>query len=195
MCSLSPGVLCPFNSSVPYVKAGWYRSLSSNVTETIICIPTDSCLEAGYGSTNCSSGYDGKGCLLCADQFYRLGTKCLPCLMKAGRWFLLCIMFLLSVYGCWRLTVAHHRIPNVAKIAFNWIQFLSLYSLISSSWPKSLNGFFNASLLLNGDIQLFGFDCDKLSYWSIWLMKLLGFRCYFYWDCWTHLQFSGCKEE
>jgi hypothetical protein len=172
LCSASLGTLCPYNSSVPYVKAGWFRSLLGNMTQVTACLPAESCVEAGYGSTVCSSGYVGQGCLSCAAEFYRFGIKCLPCMMKGGRWAIIVLLFLGSVYACWRLTRAESRIPLTVKITFSWLQVLSLFSLVSSNWPKSLSGLFDASSVLNGEIQLFGFNCDQFTFWDVWVVKI-----------------------
>jgi hypothetical protein len=171
-CVITVGIACPYNSSVPFIKAGWYRKINSNVSEVIACVPPEACPEGGYGSTVCADGYDGRGCLQCADRFFRIGLKCLPCLNTAGRWSIISMLFLLAVFACWKLTQAHGRIPVVVRISFSWLQVLSLFALISSNWPKSLAGLFDVSSFLNGEIQLFGFNCDKFTFWSVWLLKL-----------------------
>jgi hypothetical protein len=58
-CPVLSGVSCPQGSSVPFVKAGWYRSTDSLDT-VYLCLPEESCLEAGFGNSSCKDGLFGQ---------------------------------------------------------------------------------------------------------------------------------------
>jgi hypothetical protein len=179
-CPNVPGVVCPEGSTVPFVKIGWYRGAEGGLDEVLQCSPEEACPESGSFNTTCSSAYRGKACKYCASNYFRLGNRCVLCIPQWSRGLVIVLAVCIFLFICWRLTLAKRRIPVVWKVAFSWIQFLSLYGPLSDNWPASLRALFNVTNVFNFELQYFGFSCDKsVTYWTVWLMKLL-FPAVFY---------------
>jgi hypothetical protein len=171
----SNGVQCNSGSSVPFVLAGWFRNLSISPDSVMLCVPQDVCLQAGNGSTECLSGYQGSACSSCEDGYFRLGERCRFCLPASVREIIISGLALLALYLFWRLSSLQDRIPLVVKITFQWLQFLGVFVILSENWPQSLKTLFNITNFFNADIQYFGFTCDKsVTYWTIWIVKVLS---------------------
>jgi hypothetical protein len=173
-CPLLPGAACPSGSAVPYVSSGWFRDIKDGADVLINCLPEEACLEAGFGNTTCSSEYTGKGCSDCSEGYFRLSFKCRKCLSDALRFVIIFLGLACAMFMFWKLSAVQEKIPISIRITFNWIQFLSLYAVLTSQWPSALSAMFNFTNIMNGEIQYFGFTCQKgLSFWSVWVGKLL----------------------
>jgi hypothetical protein len=172
-CPEAPGADCPAGSLVPFVKAGWFRDAGTGPDVLLQCFPLEACAQAGFGNTNCSTGYSGRACSSCSQNYFRLGERCRLCLPAWARWILIILALFLVIVACWKLTTVQDRIPLIWKISFSWIQFLALFIQLSDNWPLSLQRIFDCSNFFNFELQYFGFSCDKgISFWSVWLMKV-----------------------
>jgi hypothetical protein len=175
-CDLtSPGIACnEAGSTTPFVKAGYYRIVSQNdVVLAIQCIPSEACLEGGFGNTSCSAAYTGELCSDCNVGYFRLGDGCKKCMSAVLRWIVICMLIIVFFYLCWKLTLSLDRIPFSVKLVFQWAQFLSLFSQLSQQWPNALRFLFGVTSFLNFELQYFGFSCDQsFNFFGVWLLKL-----------------------
>jgi hypothetical protein len=167
------GSICPAGATIPLISAGYYRSSSTGVATTFVCIPQEACLEAGAGNTTCAVGYDGIACSNCAETYFRLGTLCRKCLPTGVKWSIIIVSSLLLLGVAWRLRDRILRVPTSVRIAMSWFQMFSLFSLLSRKWPQAILTLFNFSKFMSLELQYFGFECDlSVGYWFVWAMKL-----------------------
>jgi hypothetical protein len=172
-CPLIQGVSCPKGSPVPLVSGGLFRTLESpdNIT---ICFPAEACLYSGYGNTSCSIGYEGIGCSLCIAEYFRSFGKCVKCLHKGLRWGIIVATSVGLILFMLKLTQKNQSVPIPLKMLLFWIQFLSLYPALSTSWPPLLSSLLNLSGLLILDIGFLGVGCDvSNSFYSVLTAKIL----------------------
>jgi hypothetical protein len=172
-CPQVPGAVCPSNSSIPFIRSGWYRNWEIGVDSVLSCFPEEACLESGFRNTTCSVGYTGVACTDCSENFFRLGLRCRQCIGEAIRWIIISVGLVLLVGICWKLTQVKGRLPFLWRIIFQWIQFLGLYGQLSDKWPSSLRALFNFTNFFNFELQFFGFSCNKQwTFTAVWLMKM-----------------------
>jgi uncharacterized membrane protein len=66
------------------------------------------------------------------------------------------------------------RIPSQVRMLLFWFQFLSLFTILSSSWPPVLESFLNFTNVFNLDIGYLGMGCDISSgYLEVLMIKIL----------------------
>jgi hypothetical protein len=178
-CPASTGILCADGTINPSIDAGFW----SDGESVFPCVPQIAC-PGGFltsdssgakrsSGTPCSAGYTGTFCSSCDSDYFRLSGLCRKCLAVWARIIVVLIIAVLIIFLCWKLSLIQDRIPFHVKISFYWIQFISLYSQLSESWPKSLRALFGMSNFFNFEIQYFGFSCGtRISFWDIWIVKM-----------------------
>jgi hypothetical protein len=154
-CTISDGVTCMVNSSLPFVSRGFARS-TTDPSMVVVCQPIQACSETGFSNvTICSLGYSGSSCESCMAGFYRLGLSCKECpstVWTTMGWMLLllALVFLLRKVS---------RNDSLQRVEFRTtvlgIQTLALLPALSSSWPPTLSFVLNGISLSNLNIDFF----------------------------------------
>jgi hypothetical protein len=156
-CSKTPGISCAMvNLTRPMLLEGFYRD-PMDQNSALNCIPNEACQATTEQTlvTPCSSGYTGYLCGDCVlGEFYRQGIVCTKCASKVSQalsWIAVIAVGLLA------LVVASRKVEQVAselKILIFWIQIISIYPSMSSSWPPILKNFLQLLSGANFDIQI-----------------------------------------
>eukprot|EP00475_Leptophrys_vorax_P028010 TRINITY_DN401_c1_g1_i5.p1 TRINITY_DN401_c1_g1~~TRINITY_DN401_c1_g1_i5.p1 ORF type:complete len:691 (+),score=123.41 TRINITY_DN401_c1_g1_i5:269-2074(+) len=173
-CLLMPGVICPENSTIPFVLSGYGRS-SQDISLAVACIPAEACVWTNYSEeTYCASGYQGAFCSKCADDYYRSGTVCVPCGVEVLKFVALVLILFLLVAALLRLSSYVNRVPSDVRITLAAMQVIALFPTISHSWPKSLSTFMEISSFANINIGFSSPECAvKTSFWTSFHIKML----------------------
>jgi hypothetical protein len=176
-CKKVKGLICPPNSSIPFIQAGYARD-SNNVNAVVECIPPISCEESGFSmEVKCASGYTGAACASCVKgTHFRQGLICKTCPNPIIKWIGVVILLLLICYIVERaLSKPRVILPADVTIALGGVQLLSLLPTISSNWPKVLSGLLNTISLANLDIDLLAPECSvEMNFWDKYLIKMLS---------------------
>jgi hypothetical protein len=172
-CPDLAGIICLEGSSLPYLTSGLYRD-PSDPGNISVCIPSDACMAAGTGNTTCSSGYTGYACSLCVTEYFRSWGKCTKCMPKAARWVIVLLTSAVVLMALSRLSDRSQSIQNSLRLLLFWMQFLSLYPALSTSWPQALLSFLSLTSIFNLDIGYLGVSCDfSNSYFNILMLKIM----------------------
>jgi hypothetical protein len=142
-CSVCPaaseGLACPYNSPIPFVYSGFYRSI--DITAAYRCIPQKACMETEYNAqTTCSEGYTGFLCGTCVKgSYYRNGLECKRCPNEFQKYIgvIAILIFICAVCGVLMFRKSS-SLPIEVKFSFFAIQTLGLFSNVSSNWPPPL---------------------------------------------------------
>jgi hypothetical protein len=155
-CSNEFGVSCSkYNLTKPEVLSGYYRN-PLDINSALRCIPSAACLNTSQFSvtTECADGYTG---FLCGDcilgTYFKQGILCSKCPSKASQvisWIIIIVTALVVLVISTRKA---EEAPTALKIAVFWIQILSIFPSLSTSWPPPLRGFLQFLSGLNFDIQ------------------------------------------
>jgi predicted outer membrane repeat protein len=145
-CTESKGSLCPFNSSIPYINSGFWRS-SGSESEVFECVPGSACFSTGEDlETNCSAGYAGKRCGECIDTYFHFDTYCKRCgdktLSSGALVTFICTIILFALHSLSSRAVRSGRFDFISFVSM--LQFLALYPRISNSWPERTSALYNA---------------------------------------------------
>eukprot|EP00004_Rigifila_ramosa_P011907 TRINITY_DN2552_c0_g1_i2.p1 TRINITY_DN2552_c0_g1~~TRINITY_DN2552_c0_g1_i2.p1 ORF type:complete len:2316 (+),score=358.28 TRINITY_DN2552_c0_g1_i2:228-6950(+) len=96
----------------------------------------------------CSNGYTGPVCGVCDDGYGRLGDVCALCPAKAASGFLVFLILLLILVGCW--VIVHYSLSTEGmdeksgnqmqrlKIAITHLQIIGFTGNFSTQWPEIL---------------------------------------------------------
>lgn len=149
-CLGLPGSDCLLNSSVPSVKAGYFRREVSIHEVTIdVCFPSSACL-ASYKEDNlCANGYEGLRCGICSLGRSRVGSFCKPCNNRAVSALLTIGVFIFT--ASWIIfRLVSHRISSKAQgsVLLFWLQINPMFSRLSASWSSELEWLFQGLNLL-----------------------------------------------
>jgi hypothetical protein len=157
--------LCPSGSTIPFVRAGYFRRSDLGAETTYLCNPEIACLAAGYEDTACSK---------CSIGFFRLGNSCKKCIPAAAKWAVVVVSLIIVIIVIRRLWAYISRVPISVRVAMYWFQMFSLLPLLSDKWPAQLMTLFDIAKFGNLEFQYFGFDCDlKVTFWFTWCLKLM----------------------
>jgi hypothetical protein len=164
---------CPENSTIPFVKSGFFRSLSDPGT-VFVCIPSQACIATGYAlATTCSTGYSGYLCGECEVNFYRSDKVCRQCpsiAIQVLSWtggIVLILVLLVRIFN-YNLTLS-----SDIRILLQFIQLVALYPNISSKWPTAVLQILRLFSISNFDIEFFAPECAvRLSFWRQFYFKI-----------------------
>eukprot|EP00475_Leptophrys_vorax_P026239 TRINITY_DN3691_c0_g1_i2.p1 TRINITY_DN3691_c0_g1~~TRINITY_DN3691_c0_g1_i2.p1 ORF type:complete len:840 (-),score=134.59 TRINITY_DN3691_c0_g1_i2:908-3427(-) len=172
-CPSIINVVCLPGSIVPYVGPGLYRTIDAPA-DIMSCYPGDACNAGEFSNSSCSLAYEGFRCASCSEGFFRTGGKCTKCMNKYARVALLIFSVLLFLVVLAKFSSHQDRIPNSVRLALFWVQCLSLFPALSSSWPPLLLSILNFTNVFNLDIGYLGLGCDFISsYYQILVVKIL----------------------
>jgi hypothetical protein len=157
LCSNDQGVDCQrVNINRPEIQAGFFRN-PVNENSAFKCVPSDACLGASEfeTTTSCAHGYTGNLCGDCiAGEFYRQGIICASCPSKTSHILTWIAVIVVALIALWVAARKVDHFSSELKILIFWIQILSLYPSMSSSWPPSLRSFLQLLSGVNFDIQI-----------------------------------------
>jgi hypothetical protein len=176
LCQKSDGMSCPQNSTIPYIKSGYYRN-PDIIEAAMQCVPFLACEESGYSlSAQCSSGYTGVSCGECfKGTHYRQGLLCQKCPNPIWKWIGVCLV--VPIVGCIlerALSKPNYALPVDVKLAFGGLQLLALLPYISAKWPKSLLQILDVLTVTNLNIDLFAPECSvPMSFWKKYFLKMI----------------------
>lgn len=195
-CPKLKGVICEDNSTIPYVRDGYFRMMtqlpdgSVQVGRVLECFPRFACQLAGFGNTTCQVGYQGHLCGECASGYYFMDNVCRPCIAPYLLWFILgifCVVFLFFIHRYTSTMESGMRLD--VRLGLLWLQFTAMFSKISFEWPPAIQGIFRFSKFLNFDFTLFAPTCGApLSFWMIYYIGM-GAPLFFF-ICGTLLTFG-----
>jgi hypothetical protein len=173
-CPKSPFLTCPSGSKVPFVTSGGvFRSLT-DPSEILPCVPEQACASTGFNDTVCEAGYTDYQCSQCTSEYFRNAGRCVKCLPKGVRWFIVLSTIVLFIIIISRLSEKQSSIPPSFRLILFWMQFLSLLPALSDAWPPALLSFLSLTSVFNLDIGYLGVGCDvKSSYITILVLKIL----------------------
>jgi hypothetical protein len=143
-CSFRLMVKCDKNSTYPAILEGFCRD-SSNPNMIYECFPKEACKSTSsiQMNTPCSDGYTGTLCGSCISlEFYKQGSKCRRCPSMLSKILTLVgILFSGIAASIFVLKRGIYKMHEL-KIMVFWIQLISSFSSISSSWPVVMQTFF-----------------------------------------------------
>jgi hypothetical protein len=141
LCSLSDGVRCPENSSLPFVLPGYYRVSLDNPSFVFRCQPMSSCEFTGHEvQTLCGIGYTEISCSQCSENYYRQDGFCRQCPGLAQKVFTFLVFLFAAVGIVYRVSDPKTRFPPDAKVALKAMQTIALFPRITSKWPPEVLG-------------------------------------------------------
>jgi hypothetical protein len=180
VCKKFKGVSCEVNSSVPYVKTGFWRKPES-VSVAQECFPAFACIESAFlVNTPCALNYAGRRCGVCVEGKYRSIDSCKNC---PSMWliFVVLLFIIAAVLGGCVYMIFFSKGLHI-NISFRPI-------LVSIQSLGVLNRFFSKEIsnsgimdqvlsfldLSNMNFELFfNLECiSKTSFWDIFVFKIL----------------------
>jgi hypothetical protein len=156
VCSNLPGIKCErHNLTRPLVEAGFYRS-HTNLNLAFQCIPPQACLPSTEDiNSSCSFGYTGHICGECIyGVTFKQGVICSTCPSKVAigvTWF---VVISLAIGSLWIASSDEKDVSTDLRIMIFWIQLISVFPSLSSTWPAPLRAFFQLLSIFNFDIQI-----------------------------------------
>jgi hypothetical protein len=135
-CPTSPGAICPGPTERPIVTKGYFR-----ISDAIVapCSPEDSCLETGVPiMTPCAVGYSGSRCGVCDSNFYRSNLVCKECPSKLQQYLVISAFAFVLLVLLYKFATSSALISKEFRISLQALQFMALFSTISSNWPPQL---------------------------------------------------------
>jgi predicted outer membrane repeat protein len=145
-CPKQEGLSCDLNSTLPFVSNGWYRD-PEDVTHVLKCIPSVACVKTEFQSTTtCETGYTGWLCGSCIlGEYYKLERRCIPCGNSAIMWILLVILIIVCISILVKISdpTVISSMPIDIRITIGWLQMVSLYTKIASTWPVEVSWIFS----------------------------------------------------
>lgn len=174
-CPSGNGRSCnDFNSTIPFIAEGYYRS-PDDVSKSFMCIPPEACDETGYAlETPCSRGYTGLYCGSCVSgEYFKFDFYCIKCPSAWVSWVSLIFAVSGVAYIMFRLATAKDSFPLDLKIAFGWIQILSVLAEVSTDLPPSIATVFHILSLSNFNFDVFAPECSvPVPFWTSWYTKV-----------------------
>jgi hypothetical protein len=146
---------CGENSTKPFILPGYWFDLNSQ--SVFACDPPFACLSTGYtDQTTCAPGYTGRKCGLCIQKLYfRLNGECKSCANEAIKWVFFVSLLVLLCYSLLRVSrMKGLRIPYDVRVAYSWMQVISLFPFLFSSWPQKLLNLMRFLSFTNLDLDL-----------------------------------------
>jgi hypothetical protein len=135
-CPQSAGASCPGGTERAIVRQGFFR-VSDNIVEP--CSPEESCLDTGLtAETPCSLGYSGNRCGICASDFYRSDLVCKACPTSWQRYLVIGTFVILLLILVYKFATSSSLISKEFRISLQALQFMALFSTISSNWPPQV---------------------------------------------------------
>jgi hypothetical protein len=172
-CPAFQEVICFAGTSIPYVGPGFFR-FSTDPGNIVACVPSQACVSTGFDDTVCAQGYIGDACSFCSVGFFRSSGKCIKCLPKAARWTIIVSIAVVFLVLLSKFFKQGQAIPTSLKVFFFWVQFISLFPALSSSWPSVLLSLLNFTNIFNIDVGYLGLGCDITnSYFAVLTLKIL----------------------
>jgi hypothetical protein len=146
---------CVENSTKPFILPGFW--LDSNLNKVYACDPPSSCVSTGFADqTICGAGYTGRKCGLCISmRYFRLNGECRSCANEAVKWLFFVFLIILLCYSLLRVSkMKGLRIPYDVRVAYSWMQMISLFPVLFSSWPQKLLNMLRLLSFTNLDLDL-----------------------------------------
>jgi hypothetical protein len=167
-------VKCPSGSIVPFViSGGVFRSLEAPAV-ILPCVPAEACQLTGLNDTICAAGYEGSQCSQCQNEYFRNSGRCVKCMPKTLRQFIVIATALVVFFGIAKLSERQSLIPTSFRLMLFWLQFVSILPSLSDSWPTLLFSILSITALANIDIGYLGIGCDlKSQYLTVLVLKIL----------------------
>eukprot|EP00475_Leptophrys_vorax_P025651 TRINITY_DN3592_c0_g2_i1.p1 TRINITY_DN3592_c0_g2~~TRINITY_DN3592_c0_g2_i1.p1 ORF type:complete len:603 (-),score=103.62 TRINITY_DN3592_c0_g2_i1:99-1715(-) len=171
-CQVSDGVWCPLNSTIPWVKLGYYRA---DTNLALLCEPSDACQTTGIDvMTPCDPAYTGFLCGTCSREHYRSGTGCKECPGATVKWITIMVGLAVLVFILGRVTAKRTSIPVDFRITLQAIQVIALFPNITSQWPQSVQVILQVFSVTNFNIELFYPECVvPMTFWTKFYGKML----------------------
>jgi hypothetical protein len=175
-CAHVSGVRCDKqNLSIPLIDDGYFRS-PMNVNFAYECIPPQACM-ASYENQNlttCADIYTG---FLCGECIYgtsfKQGIQCSKCPPKAAVILTWIVIAVLAIAALWLVAADTRSLSAELKIMLFWIQIISTFPSMSSSWPQAMKNFFQLLSITNFDIQIASPECSlPVDFWSKFYFKV-----------------------
>jgi hypothetical protein len=156
LCVEMEGVTCPHNSSVPVISEGLWR-YPDRPNVILRCIGVSACPASDSADSVCNEGYTGHLCGLCVQSsHFQADYACVKCSGTTFLWILLALCFGLFLAVTTRTTLYNSSTATFeVRIAVVWIQVLSLYPKISTTWPSYLLNFFRTTQIFNFEAKAF----------------------------------------
>ncbi len=156
-CNTREEFSCELNSTYPRISSGFFRS-PDDPNFAYSCIPAEACLKTDKDQrfTTCSQGYTGFICGQCLSmEYYKSGALCSPC--SSSLWSILILVavgFILAAMG-YLIVMKGFNSSTDLKILLFWVQIISFFPQVSSSWPSYISKLFQIISFTNLDIQIF----------------------------------------
>jgi hypothetical protein len=138
-CRLSAGLRCPFNSTIPWIERGFYRSGTDGdqVNVALTCQPTEACDSTNLNpTTTCSAPYQGFLCGQCSSGYYRSGSTCKKCPGDGIKWLTLTAAVIALLFILGRVTSKRTELPVDFRITLQAVQMIALFPNITNNWPE-----------------------------------------------------------
>jgi hypothetical protein len=138
-CQDAAGIRCPFNSSIPSIEPGYYRSgtTGDDVNVALTCQPSEACESTETNSTTkCNVAYNGYLCGQCSSGYYRSGSACKKCPGDAIKWLTLAALVIAIVFVLGRVTSKRVELPVDFRISLQAVQMIALFPNITTNWPE-----------------------------------------------------------
>ena len=175
------------NSSIPFVLDGFWRS-SEDVSIIQQCFPSSACASIGFSFSDnlCASGYYGKRCGSCAENYFRSDRVCEKCPEEWIPWLvsiiiagIFLIVFCFSVLSCFFSTGQSRNSAHLAVIAVQSLGVISRF-IDDNGESKSLNKFLTFFDIANLNFGLFFSPACvwEISFWADFSLKIFSKASY-----------------
>lgn len=179
------GAQCYGSESDPTSIAGWWMEYlipnsdswlakcpeeRKNRTQCQNFIPCEP-LKACGGLNNCTEGYRGVRCALCAQGYYRMDGECIEC--PDNPWILIAAGLFGITCACVMGYILNRKSVNMGVLAIliDYVQVLAIFKRAKVQWPQAIKDLFTLLSVFNFNIELTAPECSipDLSYQAKWL--------------------------